>query len=325
MHQQAAREHAGLRRKGDGGARRQGQLSPNRQGVAGSTRAPRRAAAARLLPDRSGVRRAGGPEAVERSDGHRHADLHRHAAQDAARRLARVLAERTAAEADGVRGGRRAEPGQAVRAVQRSVEHDGDVSGRPLHRSRSHENRRLRDRLQPSVPSVLLLQPDLGMSVPAAGEPPQGSDSRRRKDEKVRSRKYEVRSNLLPTSYFLLPTSYFELQMPLRAIVFDFDGVLANSEPLHLRAFQDVLAEEHVELREADYYARYLGYDDVGVFQMIGDERGAGWQPREIAGLVARTALRMEALERDRSVLFPGAADAVRRAASVLPVAIASG
>src|SRR5438094_8730692 len=113
--------------------------------------------------------------------------------------------------------------------------------------------------------------------------------------------------------------------MPLRAIVFDFDGVLANSEPLHLRAFQDVLAEEHVELREADYYARYLGYDDVGVFQMIGDERGAGWQTREIADLVARKALRMEALERDRSVLFPGAADAVRRAASVLPVAIASG
>ena len=113
--------------------------------------------------------------------------------------------------------------------------------------------------------------------------------------------------------------------MPLRAIVFDFDGVLANSEPLHLRAFQDVLAEEHVELREADYYARYLGYDDVGVFQMIGDERGAGWQTREIAELVARKALCMEALERDRSVLFPGAADAVRRAASVLPVAIASG
>jgi beta-phosphoglucomutase-like phosphatase (HAD superfamily) len=113
--------------------------------------------------------------------------------------------------------------------------------------------------------------------------------------------------------------------MPVRAIVFDFDGVLANSEPLHLSAFQDVLAEEHVELREADYYARYLGYDDVGVFQMIGNERGAGWQTREIADLVARKALRMEALERDRSVLFPGAADAVRRAASVVPIAIASG
>jgi len=113
--------------------------------------------------------------------------------------------------------------------------------------------------------------------------------------------------------------------MPLRAIVFDFDGVLANSEPLHLRAFQDVLAEEQIELREPDYYARYLGFDDVGVFQRIGDERGTGWRTRNIADLVARKALRMEALERDRSVLFPGAADAVRRASSVMPIAIASG
>ena len=30
----------------------------------------------------------------------------------------------------------------------------------------------------------------------------------------------------------------------LQAIVFDFDGVIANSEPLHLRAFQQTLADE---------------------------------------------------------------------------------
>ena len=34
----------------------------------------------------------------------------------------------------------------------------------------------------------------------------------------------------------------------LQAIVFDFDGVIANSEPLHLKAFQQALAEEGVEL-----------------------------------------------------------------------------
>jgi beta-phosphoglucomutase-like phosphatase (HAD superfamily) len=113
--------------------------------------------------------------------------------------------------------------------------------------------------------------------------------------------------------------------MPLRAVVFDFDGVLANSEPLHLRTFQEVLAEERIALDEADYYSRYLGFDDVGVFQMIGAAHGADWQTREIADLVARKALRMEALERDTSVMFPGAADAVRRMASVVPIAIASG
>ena len=110
----------------------------------------------------------------------------------------------------------------------------------------------------------------------------------------------------------------------LRAIVFDFDGVIANSEPLHLAAFRDVLAEEGIVLTEADYYARYLGYDDVGVFQAIDAARGA-WAAGDIARLVARKAVRLEELERHVSVLFPGAAAAIRRASAAVPIAIASG
>ena len=110
----------------------------------------------------------------------------------------------------------------------------------------------------------------------------------------------------------------------LRAIVFDFDGVIANSEPLHLAAFRDVLAEEAIVLTEADYYSRYLGYDDVGVFQAIDAARGA-WAAGDIARLVARKAVRLEELERHVSVLFPGAADAIRRASAAVPIAIASG
>ena len=110
----------------------------------------------------------------------------------------------------------------------------------------------------------------------------------------------------------------------LRAIVFDFDGVIANSEPLHFRAYRDVLAEEGVTLTEADYYAVYLGFDDIGVFQALGAARGP-WTRSHIAGLVERKAVRLEALERGMSVLFPGAAAAVRRASEAMPIAIASG
>jgi beta-phosphoglucomutase len=111
----------------------------------------------------------------------------------------------------------------------------------------------------------------------------------------------------------------------LRAIVFDFDGVIANSEPLHFRGFRDVLAAERVVLTESDYYQRYLGYDDVGAFERIGIEQGRSWTAAQVEALVARKAVRLEELERDVSVLFPGAADAVRRAADLLPIAIASG
>ena len=113
--------------------------------------------------------------------------------------------------------------------------------------------------------------------------------------------------------------------MSLRAIVFDFDGVIANSEPLHFLAFRDVLSAHGFPLTEADYYARYLGFDDVGVFQAVGAERHAGWTPADIRALVADKAVQLEALEHGTSILFPGAADAIRRAASLVPIAIASG
>jgi beta-phosphoglucomutase len=113
--------------------------------------------------------------------------------------------------------------------------------------------------------------------------------------------------------------------MALRAIVFDFDGVIANSEPLHFQGYRDVLAEEGVTLTESDYYARYLGFDDVGAFAAVGRQHAASWSDAHIRDLVARKAVRLEALERNVSVLFPGAADAIRRACAALPIAIASG
>lgn len=113
--------------------------------------------------------------------------------------------------------------------------------------------------------------------------------------------------------------------MPLRAIIFDFDGVLANTEPLHLRAYQEVLAPEGLTLTEDEYYARYLGFDDVGVFTAIGADGGRPWTSADIQRLIVTKARRLEQLEQNVSVLFPGAADAVRRAAAAVPIAIASG
>jgi HAD superfamily hydrolase (TIGR01509 family) len=111
----------------------------------------------------------------------------------------------------------------------------------------------------------------------------------------------------------------------LKAIVFDFDGVLANSEPLHYLAFRDVLAEQGVSLSESDYYAKYLGYDDVGALAAVARDQRRVFPAAVIKSLVARKAVRMEELEREKAVLFPGAAEAVVRLAGSCPLAIASG
>ena len=111
----------------------------------------------------------------------------------------------------------------------------------------------------------------------------------------------------------------------LQAIVFDFDGVIANSEPLHLTAFQQALAPEGIDLSTGDYYAHYLGYDDVGLFEALVRDRGLAMSGADVTGLVARKGKRMQALLRSRTVLFPGATEFIREAAAVVPIAIASG
>ena len=113
--------------------------------------------------------------------------------------------------------------------------------------------------------------------------------------------------------------------MPLRGIVFDFDGVIADTEPSHLAAFQDVLADTGLTLSAGDYYDRYLGYDDAGALQAIGHDQGRPLDAGDVRRLAAAKARRFEALVRDGNVLFPGAAACIKRLASVAPLGIASG
>lgn len=111
----------------------------------------------------------------------------------------------------------------------------------------------------------------------------------------------------------------------LQAIVFDFDGVIADSEPLHLKAYQQALAQDGLLLDRDEYFARYLGYDDVGMLQALARDRGLAWTDRHITALVARKGTKLQALLEGDEVLFPGAAAFVRAAAAEVPIAIASG
>jgi len=111
----------------------------------------------------------------------------------------------------------------------------------------------------------------------------------------------------------------------LHAIVFDFDGVIADSERLHLRAYQEILAPEGIPLSTEDYFARYLGYDDVGVFKALGRDHDVQMDEHRVSELIARKGQRYESLAAAGEMLFPGAADFIRAAAAAVPIAIASG
>ncbi|HEX9424755.1 MAG TPA: HAD family phosphatase [Pyrinomonadaceae bacterium] len=92
----------------------------------------------------------------------------------------------------------------------------------------------------------------------------------------------------------------------IQAILFDFNGVIINDEPLQMAAYQDVLREHGIELTESDYYGA-LGMDDK-TFVRAAFERGKKELTDDILRLTLEgKAARHRKLIEEELPLFPGA------------------
>ncbi|MFY9611735.1 MAG: HAD family phosphatase [Blastocatellia bacterium] len=111
----------------------------------------------------------------------------------------------------------------------------------------------------------------------------------------------------------------------LRAIIFDCDGVIADTEPLHFAALQAVLAEEGIDLEKEVYYREYLALDDRGCFIKAFSDRGAALTQEKLSELIARKAAAVEPVMEANLRLFPGAVGLIRRASERFVLAVASG
>lgn len=110
-----------------------------------------------------------------------------------------------------------------------------------------------------------------------------------------------------------------------RAIIFDFDGVIVDTERLHFEAFRRVLAEEVIPLTWEDYTRIYLAMDDKGCFSMALDRHRREVTSEVVEALIWRKARYFRDLVSDSVILFPGVASFIREAAERCPLAIASG
>ncbi|HET9846056.1 MAG TPA: HAD family phosphatase [Nitrospira sp.] len=111
----------------------------------------------------------------------------------------------------------------------------------------------------------------------------------------------------------------------LRALIFDFDGVIADTEPLHFAGLHQTLKEIGIDLTEADYYADYLGYDDHGCFVAALTAHHRPTDSATITQLMKRKAASyLESVKRHQ-VIYAGVPEFVREAAQLYPLAIASG
>jgi beta-phosphoglucomutase len=99
----------------------------------------------------------------------------------------------------------------------------------------------------------------------------------------------------------------------LRAVLFDFNGVLVDDEPIHLDLFQKVLGEEGIALSAADYYERYLGLDGRACFAAALAAAGEPATVPRLMRLIARKAsYYRERVRREGYPFSAGAAELAR-------------
>jgi beta-phosphoglucomutase len=111
-----------------------------------------------------------------------------------------------------------------------------------------------------------------------------------------------------------------------RAILFDFDGTLVNSEPLHFFAFAEVLRGEGIEVSESEYYRELVGMDDRRGFDYVFSKHGRPLDPKTRLRLMAdKTQMMMRQIRGRKYQALPGVEEFVRSVWRHYPLAVCTG
>ncbi|MBA3765652.1 MAG: HAD family phosphatase [Acidobacteria bacterium] len=100
----------------------------------------------------------------------------------------------------------------------------------------------------------------------------------------------------------------------IQAILFDFNGVIIDDEPLHLQAYREALHSDGISITDEDYYS-LLGTDDRAFVRAIFERAGKRLSDETLLAIIERkTELHREAI-RDELPLFPGVVTFIKAAA----------
>ena len=111
----------------------------------------------------------------------------------------------------------------------------------------------------------------------------------------------------------------------LRAIIFDFDGVIVDSEKLIFQLTQQMAAQEGWTVSEDEYFRDYLALDDRGIIEHLYLSHGRSVDVQRRDELVRWKFEAYQEIIRDGLPAMPGAVDFIKAAAARYPIAIASG
>ena len=110
------------------------------------------------------------------------------------------------------------------------------------------------------------------------------------------------------------------------AVLFDFDGILVDSEPMHYRAFTEVLDPRGMGFTWQKYVETYMGFDDRDAFREAFRAKGISLDDANLAELVAAKSDAFLRGLRGGVTAYPGAVPMIESLhAAGRPLALCSG
>jgi len=112
----------------------------------------------------------------------------------------------------------------------------------------------------------------------------------------------------------------------LKAVIFDFDGVLVDSEMLHYQAFDNIFRPLGVQISVREYYDRFVGMTDEELFRLLDKEKNLHLSEQQLQKLFREKATSFKRLASTQAAIIEGVPKFCKLLAdNKIPMAICSG
>lgn len=109
----------------------------------------------------------------------------------------------------------------------------------------------------------------------------------------------------------------------IKAILMDFNGVIINDEPLQMKAYQEILKDENIELTEEEYYAS-MGMDDVSFLRKMHKLSERDFDETRLSDIRATKTAKWREMIETEIPLFPGVENFVKKMSQSFALGIVS-
>jgi len=99
----------------------------------------------------------------------------------------------------------------------------------------------------------------------------------------------------------------------LKAVIFDFDGVIADSEALHYEALDAVFKRYGVDVPKEVHWDKYLGYSDRENIEAVNVDYGMEWDNAKVQVLIDEKKVVFDELVTSGSIIIDGVATFIQR------------